>query len=141
MSASHELIMSYSYLITPIFVRAWPPHDAFLGERALVHRRSLFSLTLSRSRCCYVPDTVQNPEFFFSYHARLKMRDQIVAFNYLVDQQVPTKYAPHGVNTHKSETKRISIPFMIISTPFMITSTPFMIVSTPVVIISTPLVL
>ncbi|CAN0356640.1 unnamed protein product, partial [Scytosiphon promiscuus] len=30
----------------------------------------------------------QNPEFFFSYHARLKMRDQIVAFNYLVDQQV-----------------------------------------------------
>ncbi|CAN0522041.1 unnamed protein product, partial [Ectocarpus sp. 8 AP-2014] len=29
----------------------------------------------------------QNPEFFFSYHARLKMRDQIVAFNYLVDQQ------------------------------------------------------
>lgn len=30
----------------------------------------------------------QNPEFFFSYHTRLKMRDQIVAFNYLVDQQV-----------------------------------------------------
>ena len=37
---------------------------------------------------CARVSLVQNPEFFFSYHARLKIRDQIVAFNYLVDQQV-----------------------------------------------------
>jgi uncharacterized protein (TIGR01589 family) len=30
----------------------------------------------------------QNPEFFYSYGVRINVRDQIVAFNYLVDQQV-----------------------------------------------------
>ena len=28
-----------------------------------------------------------NPDFFLSYDVRLKLKDQIVAFNYLVEQQ------------------------------------------------------
>lgn len=35
----------------------------------------------------------QNPEFFFSYNARLKLRDQIVYFNLLVDYQVSGRWA------------------------------------------------
>lgn len=30
----------------------------------------------------------QNPEFFRMYHVRLKLKDQIVMFNYLLEQQV-----------------------------------------------------
>ncbi|CAM9691431.1 unnamed protein product, partial [Heterosigma akashiwo] len=30
----------------------------------------------------------QNPDFFYAYNIRLRVKDQIVAFNYLVDQQV-----------------------------------------------------
>lgn len=30
----------------------------------------------------------QNPEFFYSYGIRIKVRDQIIAFNYLVEQQI-----------------------------------------------------
>ena len=29
----------------------------------------------------------QNPDFFFSYDVKLRLKDQIVAFNYLVEQQ------------------------------------------------------
>ena len=28
-----------------------------------------------------------NPDFFLSYDVRLKLKDQVVAFNYLVEQQ------------------------------------------------------
>mmetsp|Transcript_25934 Transcript_25934/g.34022 ORF Transcript_25934/g.34022 Transcript_25934/m.34022 type:complete len:153 (+) Transcript_25934:213-671(+) len=30
----------------------------------------------------------QNPDFFYAYNIRLRVKDQIVAFNYLVDQHI-----------------------------------------------------
>lgn len=46
----------------------------------------------------------QNPVFFYSYNMRLRLRDQIVAFNYLVEQQ--DKLTQHalgeGVSGHRA---------------------------------------
>uniref|UniRef100_A0A7S2UUZ3 Uncharacterized protein n=1 Tax=Fibrocapsa japonica TaxID=94617 RepID=A0A7S2UUZ3_9STRA len=43
----------------------------------------------------------QNPEFFYTYSIRLRLKDQIVAFNYLVNQQLELMHkAPGGVVPH-----------------------------------------
>jgi uncharacterized protein (TIGR01589 family) len=42
----------------------------------------------------------QNPEFFYSYGVRINVRDQIVAFNYLVDQQVVSADCLFAVLVH-----------------------------------------
>ena len=34
----------------------------------------------------------QNPDFFFTYHASIKLRDQVLAFNYLVSQQLVSAF-------------------------------------------------
>ncbi len=37
----------------------------------------------------------QNPQFFQLYYVSIKLKDQIVAFNYLVGQQVRPKFEFH----------------------------------------------
>ena len=50
----------------------------------------------------------QNAPFFVSYEARLRLKDQIVAFNYLVEQQTRllqklTMSLPHDAVSHPPE--------------------------------------
>jgi hypothetical protein len=45
-------------------------------------------ITEGHSRLCTQKLEEQNPQFFQAYYTRLKLKDQIVLFNHLLDQQV-----------------------------------------------------
>lgn len=57
--------------------------------KQLVYRRLICHAPTLFQHFHLVPSArEQNAEFFKAYHVRLKIKDQIVMFNYLLEQQV-----------------------------------------------------